>query len=125
MALVTSEESFWLGKEKTHQMTEIPSQLRVEINTMSAGYRYTNYSNFTVTNEAPWAEHSVPQGSPPLGGALSPPGLGSPPLGGALSPPGQGSPPLGGALSPPGQGSPPLGGALSPPGQGSQKKHYK
>ena len=43
---------FWLGKEKTHQLTEIPSQLRVEINTTSAGYRYTNYSNLTVTNEA-------------------------------------------------------------------------
>ena len=42
---------FWLGKEKTHQLTEIPSQLRVEINTTSAGYRYTNYSNFTVTNK--------------------------------------------------------------------------
>ena len=35
---------FWLGKEKTHQLTEIPSQLRVEINTTSAGYRYTNFS---------------------------------------------------------------------------------
>ena len=52
MALVTSEESFRLGKEKTHQLTQIPSQLRVEINTTFAGYRYTNYSNFTVTNEA-------------------------------------------------------------------------
>ena len=43
---------FWLGNEKIHQLTEIPSQLRVEINTTSAGYRYAKYSNFTVTNEA-------------------------------------------------------------------------
>ncbi|CAH3138856.1 unnamed protein product [Porites lobata] len=43
---------FWLGKEKTHQLTEIPSYLCVEINTTFAGYRYTSYSNFTVTNEA-------------------------------------------------------------------------
>ena len=43
---------FWLGNEKIHQLTEIPSQLRVEINTTSAGYKYAKYSNFTVTNEA-------------------------------------------------------------------------
>ena len=43
---------FWLGNEKIHQLTEIPSQLRVEINTTSSGYRYAKYSNFTVTNEA-------------------------------------------------------------------------
>ena len=43
---------FWLGNEKIHQLTEIPSQLRVEINTPSAGNRYAKYSNFTVTNEA-------------------------------------------------------------------------
>ena len=43
---------FWLGNEKIHQLTEIPSQLRVEINTTSNGYRYAKYSNFTVTNEA-------------------------------------------------------------------------
>ena len=43
---------FWLGNEKIHQLTEIPSQLRVEINTTSAGNRYAKYSNFTVTNEA-------------------------------------------------------------------------
>ena len=43
---------FWLGNEKIHQLTEIPSQLRVEINTTSKGYRYAKYSNFTVTNEA-------------------------------------------------------------------------
>ena len=47
---VTGE--FWLGNEKIHQLTEIPSQLRVEINTPSAGNRYAKYSNFTVTNEA-------------------------------------------------------------------------
>ena len=43
---------FWLGNEKIHQLTEIPSQLRVEINTTSKAYRYAKYSNFTVTNEA-------------------------------------------------------------------------
>ena len=43
---------FWLGNEKIHQLTEIPSQLRVKINTTSSGYRYAKYSNFTVTNEA-------------------------------------------------------------------------
>ena len=43
---------FWLGNEKIHQLTEIPSQLRVEINTTSSGIRYAKYSNFTVTNEA-------------------------------------------------------------------------
>ena len=47
---VTGE--FWLGNEKIHQLTEIPSQLRVEINTTSDGNRYAKYSNFTVTNEA-------------------------------------------------------------------------
>ncbi|XP_020619917.1 ficolin-2-like [Orbicella faveolata] len=43
---------YWLGNEKIHQLTEIPSQLRVEINTTSSGNRYAKYSNFTVTNEA-------------------------------------------------------------------------
>ena len=43
---------FWLGNEKIHQLTEIPSQLRVEINTTSAGNKYARYDNFTVTNEA-------------------------------------------------------------------------
>ncbi|KAL9972067.1 hypothetical protein ACROYT_G018306 [Oculina patagonica] len=43
---------FWLGNEKIHQLTEIPSQLRVEINTISSGSKYAKYSNFTVTNEA-------------------------------------------------------------------------
>ena len=43
---------FWLGNEKIHQLTEIPSQLRVEINTTSKEYRYAKYSNFTLTNEA-------------------------------------------------------------------------
>ncbi|KAL9972069.1 hypothetical protein ACROYT_G018308 [Oculina patagonica] len=43
---------FWLGNEKIHQLTEIPSQLRVEINTTSSGNKYAKYSNFTVTNEA-------------------------------------------------------------------------
>ena len=43
---------YWLGNEKIHQLTEIPSQLRVEINTTSSGVRYAKYSNFTVTNEA-------------------------------------------------------------------------
>ena len=43
---------FWLGNEKIHQLTEIPSQLRVEINTSSSGNKHAKYSNFTVTNEA-------------------------------------------------------------------------
>jgi len=43
---------FWLGNEKIHQLTEIPSQLRVEIKTKSSGDRYAKYNNFTVTNEA-------------------------------------------------------------------------
>ncbi|KAL9972078.1 hypothetical protein ACROYT_G018318 [Oculina patagonica] len=43
---------YWLGNEKIHQLTEIPSQLRVEINTTSKGNKYAKYSNFTVTNEA-------------------------------------------------------------------------
>ena len=43
---------YWLGNEKIHQLTEIPSQLRVEINTTSSGIRYAKYSNFTITNEA-------------------------------------------------------------------------
>ena len=43
---------FWLGNEKIHQLTEIPSQLRVEIKTKSDGNKYSKYSNFTVTNEA-------------------------------------------------------------------------
>ena len=43
---------FWLGNEKIHQLTEIPSQLRVEINTTSSGNKYAKYDNFTVTNEA-------------------------------------------------------------------------
>ncbi|KAL9972086.1 hypothetical protein ACROYT_G018327 [Oculina patagonica] len=43
---------FWLGNEKIHQLTEIPSQLRVEINTTTRGNKYAKYSNFTVTNEA-------------------------------------------------------------------------
>ena len=43
---------FWLGNEKIHQLTEIPSQLRVEINTTSSGSKYAKYSNITVTNEA-------------------------------------------------------------------------
>ena len=42
----------WLGNEKIHQLTEIPSQLRVEINTTSNGNRYAKYSNFSITNEA-------------------------------------------------------------------------
>ena len=42
----------WLGNEKIHQLTEIPSQLRVEINKTSSGTRYAKYSNFTITNEA-------------------------------------------------------------------------
>ena len=43
---------FWLGNEKIHQLTEIPSQLRVEINTISNGNKYAKYNDFTVTNEA-------------------------------------------------------------------------
>ena len=43
---------YWLGNEKIHQLTEIPSQLRVEINTTSNGNKYAKYSNFTITNEA-------------------------------------------------------------------------
>ncbi len=43
---------YWLGNEKIHQLTEIPSQLRVEINTTSGLQRYAKYGNFTVTNEA-------------------------------------------------------------------------
>ena len=43
---------FWLGHEKIHQLTEIPSQLRVEIKTENNGNKYAKYSNFTVTNEA-------------------------------------------------------------------------
>ncbi|PFX27218.1 angiopoietin-related protein 7-like [Stylophora pistillata] len=43
---------FWLGNEKIHELTEIPSQLRVEINTTSNGNKYAKYSNFTITNEA-------------------------------------------------------------------------
>ncbi|KAL9972080.1 hypothetical protein ACROYT_G018320 [Oculina patagonica] len=43
---------FWLGNEKIHQLTEIPSQLRVEINTTTNGNKYAKYSNFTITNEA-------------------------------------------------------------------------
>ena len=43
---------YWLGNEKIHQLTEIPSQLRVEIKTQSSGNKYAKYSNFTVTNEA-------------------------------------------------------------------------
>ena len=43
---------YWLGNEKIHQLTEIPSQLRVEISTTSSGNKYAKYSNFTITNEA-------------------------------------------------------------------------
>ena len=43
---------FWLGNEKIHHLTEIPSQLRVEINTTSNENKYAKYSNFTITNEA-------------------------------------------------------------------------
>jgi len=43
---------FWLGNEKIHQLTEVPSQLRVEIKRRSNGDKYAKYSNFTVTNEA-------------------------------------------------------------------------
>ena len=45
-------EEFWLGNEKIHQLTEIPSQLRVEIKTKNDGNHYAKYSTFTVTNEA-------------------------------------------------------------------------
>ena len=48
---VTGE--FWLGNENIHQLTEIPSQLRVEIKTSDGNnVNYAKYSNFTVTNEA-------------------------------------------------------------------------
>ena len=50
-ALVTSEVSFWLGNEKVHQLTEIPSQLRVEIKLRNNEIKYAKYSNFTVTNQ--------------------------------------------------------------------------
>ena len=50
--LVTSEESFGLETKRIHQPTEIPSQLRVEINTTSYGNKYAKYNDFTVTNEA-------------------------------------------------------------------------
>ena len=43
---------FWLGNEKIHQLTEIPSQLRVEIKIKNDGNKYAKYSNFTITNEA-------------------------------------------------------------------------
>ena len=43
---------FWLGNEKIHQLTEIPSQLRVEIKTKDDGNKYAKYSTFAVTNEA-------------------------------------------------------------------------
>ena len=43
---------FWLGNEKIHQLTEISSQLRVEIKTKNDGDKYAKYSTFTVTNEA-------------------------------------------------------------------------
>ena len=43
---------FWLGNEKIHQLTEISSQLRVEINISSTTSRYAKFRNFTVTNEA-------------------------------------------------------------------------
>ena len=43
---------FWLGNEKIHQLTEIPSQLRVEIKTKNGGNKYAKYSTFTVANEA-------------------------------------------------------------------------
>ena len=43
---------YWLGNDKIHQLTEIPSQLRVEIKTRSNGNKFAKYSNFTVTNEA-------------------------------------------------------------------------
>ena len=42
---------FWLGNEKIHQLTAIPSQLRVEIKTKSDGKKYPKYITFTVTNE--------------------------------------------------------------------------
>ena len=48
---VTGE--FWLGNENIPQLTEIPSQLRVEIKTSDGNnVNYAKYSNFTVTNEA-------------------------------------------------------------------------
>ena len=43
---------FWLGNEKIHQLTEISSQLRVDIKTRNNGIKYAKYSNFTVTNQA-------------------------------------------------------------------------
>ena len=43
---------FWLGNEQIHQLTEIPSQLRVEIRTTYNAKKYAKYSNFTITNEA-------------------------------------------------------------------------
>ena len=43
---------FWLGNEKIHQLTEIPSQLRVEIKTKNDGDKYAKYSTFSVSNEA-------------------------------------------------------------------------
>ena len=43
---------FWLGNEKVHQLTAIPSQLRVEIKTKNDGTKYAKYSTFTVTNKA-------------------------------------------------------------------------
>ena len=42
---------FWLGNEKIHQLTEIPSQLLVEMKTKNDGDKYAKYSKFTVTNE--------------------------------------------------------------------------
>ena len=42
---------FWLGNEKVHQLTEIPSQLRVEIKLRNNEIKYAKYSNFTVTNQ--------------------------------------------------------------------------
>ena len=43
---------FWLGNEKIHQLTEIPSQLRVEVHSTSQGDKFAKYNHFTVTNEA-------------------------------------------------------------------------
>ena len=43
---------YWLGNEKIHQLSDIPSQLRVEINISSSLSKYAKYSNFSVTNEA-------------------------------------------------------------------------
>ena len=40
------------GNEKIHQLTEIRTQLRMEIKTRSSGNKYAKYSNFTITNEA-------------------------------------------------------------------------